>query len=94
MNIKRSLAGLISVATLLISSLSFAGADVETDANGVILAGHDAVAYFSDNAAVEGSANFTAVHNNAIYYFSSADNRDQFNANPEKYAPQFGGFCA
>jgi YHS domain-containing protein len=94
MNIKNSLAGLLTVATLVLNSTAFAGADTGTDANGVTLAGHDAVSYFTDNTPVQGSANFSAVHNNAIYYFSSADNRDTFNANPTKYIPEFGGFCA
>jgi YHS domain-containing protein len=94
MNIKNSLAGLLTVATLALNSASFAGPDTDTNSNGVTLAGHDAVSYFTENAAVKGSANFTAVHNNAIYYFSSADNRDTFNAQPTKYAPEFGGFCA
>jgi hypothetical protein len=88
------LARLVAVSAILFSTLSFAGNDSEIDANGVILAGHDAVAYFTENAAVEGRAKFTAVHNNAIYRFSSAANRDLFSANPSKYAPQFGGFCA
>ena len=52
------------------------------------------VAYFTENAAVEGSAKYTAVHNDAIYYFSSKKNRKLFNKNPEKYVPQYGGFCA
>ncbi len=67
---------------------------VEVDDNGVILAGHDVVSYFTENAAIEGQANYTATYNDAIYYFSSEDNRNTFNANPEKYAPQYGGFCA
>lgn len=71
-----------------------AGFDTETDKNDVILAGHDAVAYFTDNKAIEGSAKFSAVHNDAIYHFRSAENRDTFKANPTKYAPQYGGFCA
>lgn len=94
LKIKAPLKTLLTLAGLLIGSLSFAGVDTEVDENGVILAGHDAVAYFSENAAVEGTSDFTAVHNDAIYYFSSSDNRDTFNANPEKYAPQYGGFCA
>jgi len=85
---------LVTLAALLTSTLSFAGVDTETDKNSVILAGHDAVAYFTDNAAVEGYAGISAVHNGAIYHFSSNENRDKFNANPSKYAPQYGGFCA
>ena len=70
MKIKSLLSVLIVASSLLMSSLSFAGADTETDANGVILAGHDVVAYFADNAAVEGSANFTSVHNHFSYFKS------------------------
>lgn len=88
------LARLVAVSAILFSTLGFAGNNSETDANGVILAGYDAVAYFTENAAVEGKEKFTAVHNDAIFRFSSAANRDTFSANPSKYAPQFGGFCA
>jgi YHS domain-containing protein len=88
------LARLVAVSAILFSTLGFAGNNSETDVNGVILSGHDAVAYFTENAAVEGNVKFTAVHNDAIYRFSSAANRDKFTANPSKYAPKFGGFCA
>jgi len=94
MNIKNSLAVITTIATVLISSITHAAVEVETNDNGVTLAGHDAVAYFTENAAVEGSTEFTSVHNNAIYYFSSTKNRDLFNENPNKYEPQYGGFCA
>ena len=79
---------------LLSSSISLASDNVQTDANGVTLAGYDAVSYFTEHAAVTGSAKYTSVYNNAIYYFSSSKNRDLFNTNPEAYAPQYGGFCA
>ena len=85
---------LITLVALLTSTITFAGVDTEVDKNGVILAGHDAVAYFTEKAAVEGYAGISAVHNGAIYHFSSNENRDTFKANPEKYAPQYGGFCA
>lgn len=82
------------IACSFVSFVSFAGVDTNTDANGVILAGHDAVAYFTEGKPVEGSAEFTAVHNDAIYRFANASNRDAFNANPGKYEPAFGGYCA
>ena len=85
---------LIAVPILLFSAISLAGVDSEVDENGVILAGHDVVAYFTQSEAVEGSADLTAVYNDAIYRFSSAENRDAFNEAPEKYAPAYGGFCA
>ena len=84
----------LSLAALLLSSSVFAGVDTETDGNDVILAGHDAVAYFTENQPVEGSAEYTASYNGAIYRFASAGNRDTFKANPGKYAPVYGGYCA
>ena len=89
-----SLKAITAVATLTFASFSFAGVDTETDENGIILAGHDAVAYFTQGKPVLGNADYTAVHNDAIYRFSSAQNRDLFAQTPEKYAPMYGGFCA
>ena len=85
------------MSILLLSTLSisaWAGFDTETDQNDVILAGHDAVAYHTEGKAIVGKAQYTVSHNNAIYRFSSSANRDKFRANPEKYAPAYGGYCA
>jgi YHS domain-containing protein len=90
-NLIKSTAALL---TLLFSAFSYAGVDTETDENGVILAGHDAVAYFTEGKPVEGKASITAVHNDAIYRFSSDKNRSIFLKNPAKYAPAYGGSCA
>ena len=78
----------------VLSAPLWAGVDTGTDVNGVILAGHDAVAYHTEGKAVEGSPKFTAVYNDAIYRFSSAGNRNLFKEAPEKYAPAYGGYCA
>ncbi|MEL6817399.1 MAG: YHS domain-containing (seleno)protein [Pseudomonadota bacterium] len=56
--------------------------------------GYDAVAYQTQDAAVKGSEEFTADYQGATYLFASAENRDAFVANPAKYAPKYGGFCA
>ncbi len=61
---------------------------------GVILHGHDAVAYHTENRPVKGSAAFSARHDGATYHFASAANRDTFLADPARYAPAYGGFCA
>jgi len=61
---------------------------------GVAIDGADAVAYFTQARALEGSSKFSHKWQGAKWRFASAANRDAFAANPEKYAPQFGGFCA
>jgi len=88
------LASLVAASMLLLTSVSFAAEETQQDVNGVILSGHDAVAYFTMSKAVKGYAGISAVHDGAIYHFSSEANRDLFKANPSKYAPQYGGFCA
>jgi len=60
----------------------------------LMLGGNDAVAYFTAGRAVPGSSQIKAEHRGLTYRFASAENRRQFITNPERYAPQFGGFCA
>jgi YHS domain-containing protein len=62
--------------------------------DGVAINGTDPVAYFQEGRPVQGSAEFSHQWMNATWHFSSAANRDLFAANPERYAPQYGGFCA
>lgn len=59
----------------------------------VVLSGHDPVAYFVDGRPVKGSPEIKNDWDGARYLFSSAANRDKFAADPERYAPQFAGFC-
>jgi YHS domain-containing protein len=69
-------------------------AAINIDAKGVGLKGHDPVSYFTAKAPAKGNAQFSASHAGVTYHFASAANRDAFNADPARYAPQFGGFCA
>lgn len=94
MSIFKPFSIIAGVLAISFAALSNAGHNTETDSNDVILAGHDAVAYFTEGKPVEGSADYTAAYNGAIYRFSSAENRDAFSAEPARYAPQYGGFCA
>ncbi|WP_306119585.1 MULTISPECIES: YHS domain-containing (seleno)protein [unclassified Roseitalea] len=61
---------------------------------GVAIKGHDPVAYFTQGAPVKGDPAITASHDGAVYHFASTANRDAFVADPARYAPQYGGFCA
>jgi YHS domain-containing protein len=66
---------------------------VNVNDNGVIIEGYDPVAYFTDNKAVKGNDQFTAQYNGAGYWFASAEHRELFIKDPQKYAPQYGAFC-
>jgi YHS domain-containing protein len=61
---------------------------------GLALDGYDAVAYFTDGRPVEGSKEHSVEWNGATWRFASAAHRDEFQKAPEKYAPQYGGYCA
>jgi YHS domain-containing protein len=56
--------------------------------------GYDAVAYFTTGKPVEGSKAFEYKYKGETWRFASADNLAAFKASPDKYAPQFGGYCA
>ena len=60
----------------------------------LMLRGNDAVAYFTAGRAVAGSSGIKTEHHGLTYRFASDENLRQFITNPERYVPQFGGFCA
>ncbi|MBO0344725.1 YHS domain-containing (seleno)protein [Roseibium limicola] len=62
--------------------------------DGAAIGGTDPVAYFTEGKPVAGSTDFTAEYDGVTWKFASAENRDTFKANPAKYAPQYGGYCA
>jgi YHS domain-containing protein len=67
---------------------------ISTDEAGIALRGFDVVAFFQGGAAQRGTAEHFVVHGGAIWLFASAANAETFRAEPERYLPQFGGFCA
>jgi len=62
--------------------------------NQVAVSGYDPVAYFTEQKPVKGDPQFKTTYQGAQWHFSSAENRDRFLSDPEKYAPQYGGYCA
>jgi len=60
----------------------------------IAIKGYDPVAYFKQGAPTKGSPQFAQQWMGATWLFASAENRDLFAANPEQYAPQYGGYCA
>ena len=67
---------------------------VNVDSQGVGAHGYDPVAYFADGKAVKGDSRYQSSYGGATYYFQSAANKDAFDKDPGKYAPQYGGYCA
>ena len=61
---------------------------------GGAIKGYDTVAYFTEGKAVKGSSDHEFKYKGATWKFASADNQMAFEKNPEKYAPQYGGYCA
>lgn len=101
MKISKHLASLILLVSLPLfaaeTSENFSPVDkpaaVSTNVAGVAIDGYDPVAYFDQEKAVKGSLGHTCEYNNATWHFSSAENRDRFLENPEKFSPQYGGYC-
>ncbi|MFV2053075.1 YHS domain-containing (seleno)protein [Aliiroseovarius sp. YM-037] len=61
---------------------------------GVAINGYDPIAYFTDGAPVEGSADNSVSWNGATWHFATPENKEQFAADPAAFAPQYGGYCA
>ena len=58
------------------------------------ISGYDPVAYFTESKPVKGSGYHVAEHQGVTYVFASKDHKEMFEANPEKYVPAYGGYCA
>ena len=67
---------------------------VNVDEEGTGILGFDAVAYHADNKVTPGSGDNAVAHGGANYWFASPDHKATFSAEPAKYAPQYGGYCA
>jgi len=76
-------------------SLSFDGdGPINMTEDRIAVKGYDVVAYFTEDRPVEGSPEITAEWEDAIFQFSSEENRDRFLEAPEDYIPAYGGYCA
>lgn len=84
---------LLIVVFLFVATLSHADSLQYATDNGAI-DGYDPVSYFTKGRAERGFPIITTTWNGAEWRFTSEENRAAFVANPEKYAPQYGGFCA
>lgn len=83
-----------SMVSLPAYAVKNTGGEFNTLYAGMGAKGYDVVAYFTDMHPVQGSDKFVAEHGGVKWQFASQQHLDMFKANPEKYLPQYGGFCA
>jgi len=90
--------GAVAVAALATAGAAQAidrtGGDYNTIYAGIGIKGYDPVAYFTDGKPVMGRQDYETFWGGVTWNFASAEHRDLFKADPEKYAPQFGAFCS
>lgn len=92
----------VALSTLLIVGTAHAAEPINTlekklfgyKPSGVAIRGYDTVAYFTVGEPTEGSDAYSSQWQGATWRFASQENLDLFEADPEKYAPQYGGYCA
>lgn len=88
----------LKVAALMLFVVSFNASAAKNIYTGWFsnkaVSGYDAVAYFKENKAVKGVPRFKYEYKGVEWYFSKAEYLELFKKNPEKYMPQYGGFCA
>lgn len=83
------------VATLFFATLGFAqGTSYNTDDSKIALQGYSPVSYLDLGIAQKGLKEYKATHDGLSYYFTSSEQQKTFESNPNKYLPQYGGFCA
>lgn len=95
--VKRSAAGVMLTAWLLTLGTAqvLAVEPINTTIFGkVAIKGYDPVAYFSEARPVKGSKQHSTEWMDATWRFISAENLQAFTAEPQRYAPQYGGYCA
>jgi YHS domain-containing protein len=85
-----------SIAVLGVFTTSVFARDIVnvSGASGVALDGYDPVAFFLDKKPMNGDPDISATHNGAKYFFASKEHKTAFETDPQKYVPQFGGYCA
>jgi hypothetical protein len=85
----------VTVVMIVIGLASpLASEAVNTNDENVAILGYDPVAYFTESEPLRGDPQFEHVWQDALWHFASAEHRDMFAADPRRYAPRYGGFCA
>lgn len=85
---------MVALAIALLANGAFAGMISGTETSAPVMGGYDPVSYFKAGEPQRGSGFHTSIYQGGTYLFASKENKNMFESNPEKYAPQFGGYCA
>ena len=95
-NYLRHLAGLFALATVMMSGAAWGKGDLIYTASfsNTAAGGYDVTAYFTAGEPVKGEKAFKTKYQGANWHFASQENLNKFIENPQKYAPQYGGYCA
>jgi YHS domain-containing protein len=83
---------MVALAFSLFSASAFA--DMRNGTSAPAMGGYDPVSYFESDNPIRGNDHYSAVYNGGTYLFVNKTHKKMFEANPKKYAPQFGGYCA
>ncbi|SEE04131.1 hypothetical protein SAMN05444353_0467 [Polaribacter dokdonensis DSW-5] len=84
----------IVILFLSFSSVIFSQSIDYNTKRGYVAEGFDVVAYFTESKPIEGKKDFTVTYSDVRFKFSKLENLKLFKSNPEKYIPQYGGYCA
>lgn len=85
---------ILALTAVLFGAPLLAASDPVYTRFGVAIRGYDPVAYFTQGEPVKGSKDFSTEWNGAQWRFANAEHLEMFLAEPERYAPQYGGYCA
>ncbi len=79
---------------MLTSATCVSAGTINQGVHGAAIHGYDPVAYFTDQNPTMGESAFPYTWQDATWYFANEEHQRLFASNPEKYAPQYGGYCA
>lgn len=92
--IRRHLSFAAAAAALALPVAAWAAGPLNLDAQGLAIKGHDPVAYFVEGKPMQGRSELSHSIGGATYWFANDRNLQAFKAEPAKYLPQYGGYCA
>ncbi|MDA5558960.1 YHS domain-containing (seleno)protein [Shimia sp. MMG029] len=94
MHIFKTLISGAALSVALATTSIAAGVELNASSTGLALQGYDPVAYFTQGEPAKGDYRISSVYNDATYRFASEEHKAAFDADPESYLPQYGGYCA